>query len=240
MIESVNNERIKEITKLHDKKYRKLNNKFLAVGKHLVEEAIKKDIALELFLLDGTINNYGMEATYVSENVMKKLADQTSAPKEVCVCKIIPSSEVIGNVIMLDDIKDPGNLGTIIRSAVAFNYNTIILSKECVDIYNQKVIRSSEGMLFNINIIIDDLEKYIYILKDKNYKIYSTDVVTGVSPKKENDKHVLIIGSESKGVSENIKSLADQNLKLDMNSLCESLNAGVSASILMYELGGER
>ena len=240
MIESVNNERIKEITKLHDKKYRKLYNKFLAVGKHLVEEAIKKDIALELFLLDGTINNYGMEATYVSENVMKKLADQTSIPKEVCVCKIVKCNEVIGNVIMLDDIKDPGNLGTIIRSAVAFNYETIILSKECVDIYNQKVIRSSEGMLFNINIIIDDLEKYIYILKDKNYKIYSTDVVTGVSPKKENDKHVLIIGSEAKGVSENIKSLADQNLKLDMNPLCESLNAGVSASILMYELGGER
>lgn len=240
MIESVNNERIKEITKLHDKKYRKLNNKFLAVGKHLVEEAIKKDIVLELFLLDGTPNNYNMDATYVSENVMKKLADQTSAPKEVCVCKIVKCNEVIGNVIMLDDIKDPGNLGTIIRSAVAFNYETIILSKECVDIYNQKVIRSSEGMLFNINIIIDDLEKYIYILKDKDYKIYSTDVVTGISPKKEENKHVLIIGSEANGVKESIKLLSDQNLKLAMNPLCESLNAGVSASILMYELGGER
>ena len=79
-----------------------------------------------------------------------------------CICKIENNNEIIGNVVMLDNIKDPGNLGTIIRSALAFNYQTIILSKECVDVYNGKVIRSSEGMLFNINIIIDDIEKYIY------------------------------------------------------------------------------
>lgn len=240
MIESVNNERVKEIAKLHDKKYRKINNKFLAVGKHLVEEALKKNLVIELFLLEGTTNIYGFDATYVSEKVMKKLSEQTSSPKELAVCKIENNNEIIGNVVMLDNIKDPGNLGTIIRSAVAFNYQTIILSKECVDVYNGKVIRSSEGMLFNINIIIDDIEKYIYILKNNGYKIYSTDVVTGVSPQKENNKHAIIIGSEASGVKDSVKALADQNLKLAMNPLCESLNAGVSASILMYELGGKR
>lgn len=240
MIESVNNERVKEIAKLHDKKYRKINNKFLAVGKHLVEEALKKNLVLELFLLEGTPNTYGFDATYVSEKVMKKLSEQTSSPKELAVCKIENNNEIVGNVVMLDNIKDPGNLGTIIRSAVAFNYQTIILSKECVDVYNGKVIRSSEGMLFNINIIIDDIEKYIYILKNNGYKIYSTDVVTGVSPQKENNKHAIIIGSEASGVKDSVKALADQNLKLPMNPLCESLNAGVSASILMYELGGKR
>ena len=81
MIESVNNERVKEIAKLHDKKYRKINNKFLAVGKHLVEEALKKNLVLELFLLEGTPNTYGFDATYVSEKVMKKLSEQTSSPK---------------------------------------------------------------------------------------------------------------------------------------------------------------
>lgn len=240
MIESLNNERVKEITKLHDKKYRKINNKFLAVGKHLVEEALKKNLVLELYLLVGTPNTYGFDATYVSEKVMKKLSEQTSSPKELAVCKIENNNEIIGNVVILDNIKDPGNLGTIIRSAVAFNYQTIILSKECVDVYNGKVIRSSEGMLFNINIIIDDIEKYIYILKNNDYKIYSTDVVTGESPQKENNKHAIIIGSEASGVKDSVKALADQNLKLAMNPLCESLNAGVSASILMYELGGKR
>lgn len=240
MIESVNNERVKEIAKLHDKKYRKINNKFLAVGKHLVEEALKKNLVLELFLLEGTPNTYGFDATYVSEKVMKKLSEQTSSPKELAVCKIENNNEIVGNVVILDNIKDPGNLGTIIRSAVAFNYQTIILSKECVDVYNGKVIRSSEGMLFNINIIIDDIEKYIYILKNNGYKIYSTDVVTGVSPQKENNKHAIIIGSEASGVKDSVKALADQNLTLAMNPLCESLNAGVSASILMYELGGKR
>ena len=94
MIESVNNERVKEIAKLHDKKYRKINNKFLAVGKHLVEEALKKNLVLELYLLVGTPNTYGFDATYVSEKVMKKLSEQTSSPKELAVCKIKNNNEI--------------------------------------------------------------------------------------------------------------------------------------------------
>ena len=173
MIESVNNERVKEIAKLHDKKYRKINNKFLAVGKHLVEEALKKNLVLELYLLVGTPNTYGFDATYVSEKVMKKLSEQTSSPKELAVCKIENNNEIIGNVIMLDNIKDPGNLGTIIRSAVAFNYQTIILSKECVDVYNGKV--KVDGKEYEIAFSIDDAKtlncKYFKI----NGEFYNPD-----------------------------------------------------------------
>ena len=152
MIESVNNERVKEIAKLHDKKYRKINNKFLAVGKHLVEEALKKNLVLELYLLVGTPNTYSFDATYVSEKVMKKLSEQTSSPKELAVCKIENNNEVIGNVIMLDNIKDPGNLGTIIRSAVAFNYKTIILSNEIAS-FSEDIIKKYNS-IENISIII--------------------------------------------------------------------------------------
>lgn len=239
MIESVNNERVKEITKLNDKKYRLEYGLFLAPGKHLVEEAIKKNIVKEIFLLEGTINTYDIKTTYVSYNVMKKISNLDNPPKEIAVCKIINNDNIEGNVVILDDIKDPGNLGTIIRSAVAFNYQTIILSKTCVDIYNPKVVRATEGMLFNVNIIIDDLDKYIDILHKDNYVIYATDVENGTTPVKEENKHAIIIGSEAKGISLNIKEKADKSLYIKMNDLCESLNAGVSASILMYELGGK-
>lgn len=238
MLESVNNDKVKELSKLNDKKYRKINKMFLAPGKHLVEEALKKGIVKEIYLLEGEENIYDFNVTYVSSNVMKKITDLTTPPKEVAVCNFIDNDNIDGNVIILDDIKDPGNLGTIIRSAVAFNYDTIILSKKCVDIYNSKVIRASEGMIFNINIVIGDLDYYINKLKNMGYIIYATDVVKGVNPKESIDKHVIIIGSEANGVKEKIKDLADYKVKLPMNNKCESLNAGVSASILMYVIGG--
>lgn len=238
MLESVNNDKVKELSKLNDKKYRKINKMFLAPGKHLVEEALKKGIVKEIYLLEGEENIYDFNVTYVSSNVMKKITDLTTPPKEVAVCNFIDNDNIDGNVIILDDIKDPGNLGTIIRSAVAFNYDTIILSNECVDIYNSKVIRASEGMIFNINIVIGDLDYYINKLKNMGYIIYATDVVKGVNPKESIDKHVIIIGSEANGVKEKIKDLADYKVKLPMNNKCESLNAGVSASILMYVIGG--
>lgn len=240
MIESVNNDKVKELTKLNDKKYRKINNEFLAPGKHLVEEAIKKGIVKEIYLLMGEENNYNYPVTYVSINVMKKITDLNTPPKEVALCKIINNDNIEGNIIILDDIKDPGNLGTIIRSAVAFNYKTIVLSKECVDIYNPKVIRATEGMIFNINIIIEDIPKVIDKLKQKEYKIYVTDVETGQEPIYCKDNHALIIGSEANGVKDNIKNMTKYKVKIPMNNLCESLNAGVSASILMYVIGGAK
>lgn len=238
MIESVNNDRVKELSKLNDKKYRKINNEFLAPGRHLVEEAIKKNIVKEIFLLDGEENNYDVKVTYVSMNVMKKITDLNTPPREVALCKILNNDVIVGNTIILDDIRDPGNLGTIIRSAVAFNYETVVLSKECVDVYNPKVVRATEGMLFNINIVIDDIESVINRLKDNDYVIYSTDVVSGSKPAYSNLKHAIVIGSEASGVKDYIKDISDYRVRLPMNNACESLNAGVSASILMYVIGG--
>lgn len=240
MIESLNNDKIKELSKLNNKKYRKIHNKFLAPGKHLVEEAIKNNLVEEIFILNGETNNYNHQVTYVSPNVMKKLTQLDTPPKEAALCKIPSKNQIKGNIIILDDIKDPGNLGTIIRSAVAFNYQTLILSKECVDIYNPKVIRATEGMIFNINIIIEDLNIIIEKLKQENYKIYATDVAEGKKPTPCESKHAIIIGSEATGVKEKIKNKSDYKIKLPMNNLCESLNAGVSASILMYVIGGEQ
>ena len=236
MIESVNNERIKLYTKLNDKKYRIEYGLFLAVGHHLTEEALKKGIVKEILLLSGEDNIYGDKVTFVTEDILKKVSKTSNNPKVISICYIQNNDEIKGNIVILDNIKDPGNLGTIIRSAVAFNYDTIILSEECVDEFNPKVVRATEGMLFNINIVIGNLFKIIPKLKDEGYIIYGTDVKGGIIPKNENNKHALIIGSEASGMNEELKTLCDKKLYIKMNNKCESLNAGVSASILMYEL----
>lgn len=239
MIESLNNEKIKYYTKLNDKKYRKSEKLFIAAGEHLVTEALKKHIVKEILLLNGEENVYG-NVTYVTSDILKKVSDLTNYPKVLAICYIKDDLKIEGNVVALDNIKDPGNLGTIIRSAVAFNYDTILLSEECVDVYNSKVVRATEGMLFNVNIVTCDLFSTLLKLKESGYKIYGTDVVNGESPAYESNKHVLIIGSEARGMSNSIREICDKNLYIKMNDKCESLNAGVSASILMYELGETR
>ena len=239
MIEALNNEKIKYYTKLNDKKYRKSEKLFIAAGEHLVTEALKKNIVKEILLLNGEENVYG-DVTYVTSDILKKVSDLTNYPKVLAICYIKDDLKIEGNVVALDNIKDPGNLGTIIRSAVAFNYGTILLSEECVDVYNSKVVRATEGMLFNVNIVTCDLFSTLLKLKESGYKIYGTDVVNGESPAYESNKHVLIIGSEARGMSNSIREICDKNLYIKMNDKCESLNAGVSASILMYELGETR
>lgn len=237
MIESSSNKRIINYAKLNNKKYRDQEGLFIIEGRHLVAEAIKKNIIKEIFVLDE--NNSYKNATVVNSAILKKLSNLKNPPKVLAIVKKEEKQEIKGNILLLDDLGDPGNLGTIIRSCVAFNYQTVILSKNSVDVYNSKVIRATEGMIFNVNIIIDDLNNALKLLKEKNYKIYATSVKNGSVPKKEKAKHALIIGSESLGIKPDLLKYCDETLYLKMNPLCESLNASVSASIIMYELNGE-
>ena len=236
MIESLQNEKIKNYSKLNEKKYREEIGLFIAAGEHLVREALKTECVKEILLLSGEKNTYG-EVTYVTENILKKVSSLTNAPKVLAVCYKLKEDEIIGNTIILDDINDPGNLGTIIRSAVAFNYNNIVLSPSTVDLYNSKVIRASEGMIFSVNIVVKEIAKIVEELKKKDYYIYGTNVSDGELPDSvEPCAHALIIGNEARGINKNVAEMCDKNLYIKMNPACESLNAGVSASILMYEL----
>ena len=172
---------------------------------------------------------------------MKKLSYNPSIPKIMAIV-YKKESTISGNkILLLDRLQDPGNLGTIIRSAVAFNFDTIILSNDTVDLYNSKVLRSTQGMLFNINILRQDLTSVINELKNNNYTIYGTKVDNGNDVKKINNtnKFALIIGNEGTGISDNILKQCDKYLYIKMNNNCESLNAGVAASILMYEMGNK-
>ena len=169
-IESLQNPKVKEWIKLKEKKYRDLNNLFLIEGDHLLNEAMIKGVVREIISTDKLFDFEGIPFYEVNDSIMKKLSSQVSGTNVICVCEKLREREVIGKVCLLDNIQDPGNLGTIIRSAVAFNIDTIIVSLDTVDLYNDKTIRSSEGMLFHINVIKQNLEDAIDSLKNKDYK----------------------------------------------------------------------
>jgi len=234
-IESLQNEKVKVWNKLKEKKYRDETNLFLIEEEHLVLEALKKGMVKELLVTEKC--DYDVPTYEVSKEIMKKLTSQVTAPKILAVCKKMAEKPIYGSVLFLDGIQDPGNLGTIIRSAVAFSMPNIILNENCVDLYNPKVIRSTEGMLFSINVLRRNTVECFRELKHVGYQIIGTDVIEGCNPDSVayQEKSVLVIGSEGHGMSKTAREYCDTFVKIPMNSACESLNAGVSASILLYE-----
>lgn len=239
-ITSLNNEKVKAWNKLKNKKYQNEYGLFLIEGDHLLKEALKVGVVKEII----SSRDYETELPFykVTKDIMKKLSSQVSGTDIIGVCIKREETKVGKRVLILDDINDPGNMGTIIRSAVAFNIDTIIASNNSVDFYNDKVIRSSEGMFFNINLIKCNIVKLINELKNKGYLIMGTNVLGGTNIEniKVDDKFALIMGSEARGVSDNIKDMCDTLVYIDMNKSCESLNVGVAASILLYELNKEK
>ena len=239
-IESLQNERVKNWCKLQEKKYRDQTGLFLVEGTHLVKEALSYGYVVEIITTDN--EEYAVPTYHVTTEIMKKISEQASPSSIIAVCKKMEEKMITGSVLLLDGIQDPGNLGTIIRSAVAFNIPNIVLSESCVDLYNSKVIRSTEGMLFLINVIRANLCETIQKLKQDNYSVYGTDVLGGKDVCSVNIQEPLafVIGSEGKGMSNEVKALCDSFFYIKMNESCESLNAGVSASILMYEINKQR
>lgn len=238
IIKSLDNKKIKGLSKLLIKKYRDLENKFIVEGEHLVLEAYKAGVLLEIIRCPEYECNLNVSETIVTYEVLKKLSFTKTPQKIMGICKKISEKENGNKVLILDDIQDPGNLGTIIRSAVAFNVDTIVLSSNTVDLYNDKVLRSSEGMFFHINIIKRDINNLIKELKDKGYCVLGTKVDGGKDIRKiaHTEKMAIIVGNEGAGVKEEILDMCDDYLYIAMNLKCESLNVGVATSIILYEL----
>ena len=236
---SINNEKIKNIKKLNTKKYRDETNLYLVEGEHLVKEAYENNVLEELILLENTNINLDIKTSYVTENILKYISNLDSPNGIIGICKKKKNTLKGNKIVILEDIQDPGNLGTIIRSSVAFNVDTLVLSSNTVDLYNPKVIRATQGMIFKLNIIIENnLEELIKNLKQNNYTIYTTNVKNGNSLKtiEKKDKLAIIMGNEGNGVSDKLNLLADEYLYIDMNKNCESLNVAVATSIILYEL----
>ncbi len=237
MIESINNEKIKKYSKLLLKKYRDETNLYLVSTDHLVKEAIKNDSIVDIFLLEGKDNTYGNNVFMVTEQVMRKLTNLKTLPNVVAVVRKKKEKDINGNVLLIDGVQDPGNVGTIIRSAVAFNIDTIVLGNGTVDVYNEKVLRASEGMINNINIVKGNLVDIIMNLKINGYEIIGTKVDDGTDIKNiKSKKFALLVGNEGNGVSKELLDLCDIYAYIKMNNKCESLNVGVATSIILHEL----
>ena len=238
VISSLSNSKVKYWSSLLQKKYRDLEGVYLVEGEHLVLEAIRKNLVVEIIACEDYEINYLGDIYYVTYDILKKIS-KVETPQKVMAVIRKKEFSIIGNkVLVLDRVQDPGNLGTIIRSAVAFNIDTIILSEDSVDLYNEKAIRSTEGMLFNINVLRRDLKSFILKLKEDNYKIVGTRLTSGMKVKDYifPKRVALVMGNEGNGISSEVLSLCDDFVYVPMNETCESLNVGVAASILMYEM----
>lgn len=235
---SIDNKKIKDIKKLNNKKYRKETGLFIIESEHLIEEAYKNGYLKELILLENTEYKLDIETNYVTDKVMKYITELDTPTNMIGVCHKLNEKELGNKILMLDGIQDPGNLGTIIRSAVAFSIDTIILGNNTVDLYNSKVLRASEGMIFNINIIEKNLLEYVPILKKQDYKIIGTKVTNGKEIKslEKNEKLCIIMGNEGNGISDKLLDECDEYIYINMSSKCESLNVAVATSIILYEL----
>lgn len=238
MYSSIQNEKIKSIKKLREKKYRDIEGLFIVEGKNLVMEAYKNNLLKTLIVLDNSSFNLSIETIRVSENVMKYLSELNTPNEIMGICYKKKEENISGNILILDNIQDPGNLGTIIRSAVAFSISTIIVSPDTVSIYNSKVLRSTQGLLFDVNIIVRDISSAIDDLKQKDYKIYGTKVDNGKNLKDidSTNKYAVIMGNEGSGVNKDILDKCDEYIYIPMNEKCESLNVGVATSIILYEM----
>ena len=238
LITSTDNKKIKALSKLSQKKNRDQEEKFLIETENLIKEAYLEERLLEVYLLEGESLSFNIDVPifYVTEAVMNKI-ENINTSKVIGVCSKKDSNEYIGKrYLMLDKVSDPGNLGTIIRSAVAFNIDTLIVSDDSCDIYNDKAIRATEGALFKLNIIREPLEEAITNLKKLNINVYGTDVRDGSDISTvDKSNFCIVIGNEGSGISDKIKEKLEKSIHLKTSGV-ESLNVAVATSIILYEL----
>ncbi|MCR5625142.1 MAG: RNA methyltransferase [Lachnospiraceae bacterium] len=281
-ITSESNKKIKKIKKLMDNpRFRKKEGLFVVEGARIVNEAVKREAAVEIFIdesnnplvydLSGDIalnklNNCSAKAdsfrfdlnlifvpvTAVSSNIFKELSNTINSQGIIAICKSPENFDLskfcVDNkkaplLLLLDGIQDPGNLGTIVRSSLGADVDGLVLSKNSVDMFNPKVLRSTMGAVFDLDYCyVDSLPEVIEILKNKGFNIYAT------LPEESKAYYdfdyklptAIIIGNEANGISEEVKKLDINHITIPMANNLESLNAAVAASVVLYEVARQR
>ena len=249
IIESTKNDWIKQLKKLEKKKYRDSENKYIIEGEHLVEEAILNKAAIETILVTESsqvvykelLNEVSREKlTQVTDEIIKHLS---SLPSPQPIMAVISKDSIENketktqHLLLLDNVQDPGNVGTMIRTADAAGFSGVLLGEGTADIYNSKVLRSMQGSQFHINLEEVELKEKIISLKEDGYTIYSTELNEKAISYKEitqTDKMAIIMGNEGQGVSEELLQLSDVNVFIPMKGQAESLNVAVAAGIMMF------
>lgn len=242
-IESANNKVIKFTNSLKIKKNRKEEGLFIAEGERLVLDGIKKQEPLYIIVSDSFPKcDFPYKTYIVSDSIFKKLTDTVNPQGILAVFKMSENklSDISpGNTVVLSKLQDPGNMGTILRTANATGFYNVIIDKECVDLYNPKTVRSSMSALFDQNIYFsDNLKEDLLYLKNKGFAVagsllseeseilYKTEIKHPVA---------LIIGNEANGMDKELEDICDKKVIIPMKGNIESLNASVAASVIMYE-----
>lgn len=253
-ITSKDNETVKHIKKLKEKKYRDEYREFIVEGTKMIAEALEEKAKIKSVIICDDCKNAGsipsdlmyeiakLDCIYVSEKIFNTITDVIN-PQGIMA--ILEKPENNENTIdynneiflILDNIQDPGNMGTILRTADSLNIKQIIVSKGSADVYNLKVVRSTMGAIFRVKVIeSDDLVKTIKQLKKHKITVYATDLRTDKSIYDvDYTKAAVVIGNEANGVSSEVLKEATERIKIPMIGKTESLNAAVATSIILYE-----
>lgn len=257
MITSNQNQLIKEIQLLQRKKKERMKRQlFIVEGLRAVEEIpnswnVNKYIVAESYMTNShnIIKDRDAPVFYVSDNIFKNITD-TQTPQGIMAIVSYPQynlEEIIsseqGFFIIGDEIQDPGNVGTLIRTAHAAGVNGVFLSKGCVDIYNPKTVRATMGSIFHIPIFVDvDIEELITRLAEIGTNIYATAVDSNktIYDYDYTTKTAIVIGNEANGIREEIKDIINNYITIPMPGRSESLNASIAAGICMYEVVRQR
>lgn len=253
VITSKDNELVKHIRKLKDKKYRDESNEYIIEGTNLIEEAVKEKAKIKkVIICENTTKTYELptnirleiakyECIYVSEKIFNLITQVTNPQGIMAIVEKTTKEDEIDYtqdlIVMLDDIQDPGNLGTILRTIDSIGLKQIIVSKETADAFNPKVVRSTMGAIFRIKIIeSENLIDTIKNIKKHHFKLIVTSLQTDNTIYDINyNKKIIVIGNEGNGVSKEIQDMADEKIKIPMLGKTESLNASVATGIVLYE-----
>lgn len=252
-ITSKDNEFVKHIKKLKDKKYRDLNNEFVIEGIKLIKEAIQEKAKIKQIVICEdceNVENISKDLTYVIAKfdciyVTKQVFNSITEVQNPQGILAVVSKENTENeidytgdiIVALDDLQDPGNLGTILRTVDSVGLKQILVSKGTADCFNPKVVRSTMGAIFRVKIIeCENLMETLKQAKKHHFKVMVTDLQTNNSIyDTDYNKKVIVVGNEANGVEEKIKDLADEKVKIPMLGKTESLNASVATGIVLYE-----
>lgn len=269
---SENNPLIKEIRSLKTKKYREEKRLYFIEGFKLIQEALESNEKVISIIVSDTMKNenkvtelikiaqnknYTINKFAIPDKVLRRLSDTETPQGVMAIVKMrdndlddLKDVKKFNNLkspnnlfIILDQIQDPGNMGTIIRTADAADFDGVIVLKGCVDVYNPKVLRSTMGSIFHLPVIYcNEITSVIQYLKQKDIKIYAThlDGAENLYDLKIHKNAAFIIGNEANGISSETSLLADTLVKIPMLGQAESLNASIAAGIIIYETVRQR
>nr|WP_068268564.1 RNA methyltransferase [Caviibacter abscessus] len=246
-IESKENKNYKLLKKLSKKKYRDENNIFIAEGEKFLEDnknftkIIISSDKFEYFNDKYDLSKYD-KITVLKTSLFNELSTQENSQGIIFIysknaCSL---SEISSDVIILDDVQDPGNVGTIIRTMVALEYKNLILTKGSVDVYTPKAVRASMGGIFNINVIYSKYDEIIKFLKNNNYRVFATALdnrsIDYRDIKLNDNKNAYIFGHEGGGISKTLLDISDYKTIIPISSNINSLNVSVASAVFLYKV----